>query len=306
MISNPLLKPITKENIHLLVKRPDENAVYFTKIKSLFLNDVFKNFSIKILLKGQARYTTQMAVYSLNEKNNVLIAPRQQNGCVLIIDEQDTELLCIDINEQLIKQAVEKQLQYLKDPISADYSLSGIETVQSLTETAFYCQLQQLLQQNGAGYDKALKFDDEWYLLLAQTIVSTYFKEKPFSCIKQSTRVELIKRLNEGKQYIDRYYLHNPCIIDVARIALLSEFHFYRTFKELYKVTPYQYVLHKRLMHAFYLLERTELNICEIASICNFTDVFTFSKAFKRSFSMSPQKIRRYLYTSSDFQFSRT
>ena len=109
---------------------------------------------------------------------------------------------------------------------------------------------------------------------------------------KTETKEEILARLLLGKDFIDSCYLHNPDIRSIAKECNMSEFHFYRCFKRVFGITPYQYVLGKRLEHARKLVNETQLRIGAIAQLCSFRDVFSFSKAFKRKYGLSPSKER--------------
>jgi len=88
------------------------------------------------------------------------------------------------------------------------------------------------------------------------------------------------------------HFLENPVIRTIAIESNMSEFHFFRCFKNVLGITPYQYLLEKRLQHSYSLLKQKELLISTIAKECGFPDVFTFSKAFKRKYGLSPSKYR--------------
>src|ERR1700741_1652568 len=96
-----------------------------------------------------------------------------------------------------------------------------------------------------------------------------------------------------GKEFMDENFLVNPQVNRVAKERSMSEFHFYRCFKQVYGISPYQYMLMKRLQHANVLLNEEGKTISSIASECGFPDLSTFSKAFKRKFGFSPSKKSR-------------
>ena len=108
---------------------------------------------------------------------------------------------------------------------------------------------------------------------------------------KKETRKEIFRRLKTAKQYIDEEFLCIDEISQVAKICNMSEFHFFRSFRQAFSITPYQYILHKRLQLAKELLLGDQLSVTQIAGHCNFPDVFTFSKAFKRKFKIAPSGI---------------
>jgi len=87
---------------------------------------------------------------------------------------------------------------------------------------------------------------------------------------------------------MDDEFLSIGEISQVANICNMSEFHFFRSFKQAFNSTPYQYILNKRLELAKELLQKGQLSITHVAAYCNFPDVFTFSKAFKRQFNSTP------------------
>src|SRR5262249_17475536 len=105
--------------------------------------------------------------------------------------------------------------------------------------------------------------------------------------VKLETRKEILSRLKMARRYMDEACLRIDEISDVARNCNMSEFHFYRSFRQAFGVTPYQYLLNKRLELAKDLIHAGNMSMTEIASVCNFPDVFTFSKAFKRQFKVA-------------------
>jgi AraC family transcriptional regulator len=88
-------------------------------------------------------------------------------------------------------------------------------------------------------------------------------------------------------------------IAEIAGICNLSEFHFYRSFKEAFGITPYQYLLKCRLNLARELMRQRSQSLSSIALSCNFPDLFTFSKAFKRQFGISPTEYLRDINNNS-------
>jgi AraC family transcriptional regulator len=95
-------------------------------------------------------------------------------------------------------------------------------------------------------------------------------------------------RLKIAKQYMDEEYLNIDEIIQVATFCTMSEFHFFRSFKQAFGISPYQYLLNKRLELANELIISGDMSVTAIAAHCNFPDIFTFSKAFKRQFNVAP------------------
>lgn len=91
----------------------------------------------------------------------------------------------------------------------------------------------------------------------------------------------------------------NTQITEKFHIALLcrhiskSESQTIRLFKRLFGITPYTYVLHKKIDFAKKLLIDTNLSVKEIATKLCFSDEYYFSGIFKQKVGCSPLRYRK-------------
>lgn len=142
----------------------------------------------------------------------------------------------------------------------------------------------------------SIKLNKEWFLDLSERIVyqeyGNYLALKELKLAKPSARKEALKRLQQAKEYIDINFLQITNIKEVADHCRMSEYHFFRRFKEAFKRTPYQYITEQKMHLAKYLLQGSHYSISEIALRCNFPDVFTFSKAFKKFYGIPPSAMK--------------
>jgi len=79
----------------------------------------------------------------------------------------------------------------------------------------------------------------------------------------------------------------------LSAIAHMSPTHFIRYFKKETGQTPGEYINQRKMERAKYLLQSTELQICEISEQLGFYDTMHFSKAFKKRYSLSPTAYRK-------------
>lgn len=91
-----------------------------------------------------------------------------------------------------------------------------------------------------------------------------------------------------------RENLENPLLDSgvIAKESGYSEGHLRRLFKEVYKVSPMQYLNDLRIETAKKLLLSTGLSIKEISEQCGFNSPFYFSNVFKAKFGRSPARYR--------------
>jgi YesN/AraC family two-component response regulator len=80
--------------------------------------------------------------------------------------------------------------------------------------------------------------------------------------------------------------------VDFAHQLGVSEVHLRRCFREVYHLTPHQYLTRARLRNAATLLRTTHLGVEQIALTVGFPTVAWFNKCFRRAFGMPPQEYR--------------
>ena len=102
---------------------------------------------------------------------------------------------------------------------------------------------------------------------------------------------DLHQRLIKAKSVIDAEFSKKMSIHSLAKHATLSEFHFYRSFKNAFGISPHQYVLNKRLNRAVELLKEGDYLLTDIAYEVGFTDIYSFSKSFKKRFNTCPSQL---------------
>jgi AraC-like DNA-binding protein len=110
--------------------------------------------------------------------------------------------------------------------------------------------------------------------------------------LRASTRAELWRRLHRARDFI-RARANTPLnISEMAGAACLSPFHFMRSFKATFRMTPHAYLSQCRVERATFLLERTELPVTQICLETGFESLGTFSTWFRRFTGESPRAWR--------------
>ncbi len=97
----------------------------------------------------------------------------------------------------------------------------------------------------------------------------------------------------EFKKVIERQLFNSLSLEDYAMLLNVSLSTFKRKFKELYNTSPGQYILSKRLERAAQLLSSSNQRISDICYDCGFNDLSNFSKAFSKSYGISPTEYQK-------------
>lgn len=95
---------------------------------------------------------------------------------------------------------------------------------------------------------------------------------------------------NEIRLYIDDNYYKSLTVQELADHFHMSRQHLTRIFKEETGVSPYAYIIDKKIKRAKVLLINPEIKISEIVNLLNFTDESHFNHAFRSRVGMSPRQ----------------
>ncbi len=95
------------------------------------------------------------------------------------------------------------------------------------------------------------------------------------------------------KNAIDRSHDFNLTMDKLANEQFCTKSHAIRVFKESYGITPYQYLLERKLHDAKLMLTDTAYSIKEISDFLCFNDPHYFSLFFKKETGMSPSEYRK-------------
>lgn len=98
--------------------------------------------------------------------------------------------------------------------------------------------------------------------------------------------------INYAIKYIQNNY-SNLQIGQVAEYIGLNRTYFTAIFKEKMYMSPQEYLMKTRMMHACDLLEKTGLPVHIIASSVGYDNALTFSKIFKQKYGVSPMAYRK-------------
>ncbi len=99
------------------------------------------------------------------------------------------------------------------------------------------------------------------------------------------------ERFKAAVSYMENnFYDKTLNIARLADMAGMSEVHFRRLFKDIYRILPVKYLSILRTGRAKDLLKQTIYSITDIADMTGYSDVYYFSKAFKKMTGTSPSE----------------
>lgn len=290
-------KTILEDNKLSLNKPLDTDMIYYSELKEWYTENAFRSFSIKYVLEHTIYYKTGSREHEV-KAGHYLLACKQPGVKAYFHSAMPVKSICIDICPRSFAEAYHLLLSKNDD---LDSQLDSYfrypefcEHISTMDHSALGYQLQALVPLVKSGRAEAI--NKEWFLALTEKVIykeyGNYMALKNIHSVRASTRKELLRRLQLGKDYMDEHYLQIREIRQVADHCALSEYHFFRSFKQAFGMTPLQYVTSRKMSLAKELVLCREKTLAEVALSCNFPDVFTFSKAFKRYYGVPPSAMR--------------
>lgn len=104
---------------------------------------------------------------------------------------------------------------------------------------------------------------------------------------------DIQNEIERATHYFNENYNKPLNIDEYAESRHMSTCWFIRSFKQILKVTPMQYILSLRMANAQSLLETSEYNISEIAEAVGYDNPLYFSRLFHKHIGVSPSEYRK-------------
>lgn len=104
---------------------------------------------------------------------------------------------------------------------------------------------------------------------------------------------DLNRRMLRARDVMDRSYADPLDIPSLARVALVSQAHFIRSFRAVFGETPHRYLQRRRVERAMFLLRTGDRPVTEICFEVGFSSLGTFSRTFSSIVGESPTAYRR-------------
>ncbi len=271
-----------------------QNAIRISSLKKFEGDLVFAGFAAKFVVAGHESYHIKGRRY-LVEKGEYILGNSGTLASIEINSDQDTKGLCVDISEQIINEVSDYHFTHagdIKEFLLSDQFL--VNTYKAKNTNLGYA-LHEINRQVSGGHHGNELLNTELFYSIAESIVADqqiiYEQYSKLHYKRAETRESLFRQLLEAREYIDTHLFDDIHLDQIIRNAFMSKYHFIRLFKATFSLSPYQYILRKRLESARLKLQLGS-TVTETAYDSGFPDAPSFSKAFKSAFGVTPSSVR--------------
>lgn len=188
---------------------------------------------------------------------------------------------------------------------------NGIEMmVVEFSPHLFSTYFRRMLFKNDKNVNCKISDNPEIYRLVKEMVHEEKTKQYNYRMILGAKLVEILsligryyngdsvceRKMSEDMykvvEYIDENYRGNISLTTTAKLLHISKSSFSRCFLKYMDMSFVQYVMHKRVDYAIYLLQSSEKTVLEIALDCGYNNTASFYKAFKKITNMVPKDYR--------------
>jgi AraC family transcriptional regulator len=255
-------------------------------------------YSIKYVLGGTEHYRIDGRHFALGS-GRFLVVNKDQPIDFEVRSARKVTGLCIHLRSDLLTDVARQRHASLADLLDTPLEEGSIQPFAPITHGSGAGALGDCVSDFASRIDGMTGFVDVCgqgiYYRLADGLVRMQAPGlRDISDVgRRSTRVELQRRLSIAREFIEACGDQALDIGTIARHALLSPAHLFRSFKIAYGLSPYQYHQNRRLDRAAVLLREETMSASEIALEAGFADLASFSKAFKKRYGCAPTKWQR-------------
>ncbi|WP_348677543.1 AraC family transcriptional regulator [Flavobacterium coralii] len=244
----------------------------------------FTPFSAKFVMAGKEVYHSGRKKTEVTG-NMYLLGNAATESSITIDSYIPVKGICIDLAPELIDEVAGYHFNHDVN----SFTLKGKEAYTKYNAASTnlgmaFSRLQPLLNHT------ATKTEELFYMLaecMLKDRMDIYTRINRLDAVKEETRLRLYSFINDARNYIDSHFLEDITLQTLAGEANISSYHFIRLFKKTFGLSPYQYILKKRLSFANELLKEGS-SVTDTAYLSGFADIASFSKAYKKQYGVAP------------------
>lgn len=159
----------------------------------------------------------------------------------------------------------------------------------------FYVYWESQVQEMASAYHLELEAFPHFSRFASLNEMQEYLQKvlKQMETAVQTATNKYAHILSIAKQYVQNNYNRDISMDEVAEMVSMSYSYFSRVFKEQLHQSFSEYVLSVRMREAKRLMEEDPaIKIKEVAELVGYESVYTFSRAYKRYYHVSPKQDR--------------
>lgn len=254
----------------------------FQGIMQKFPNHFHDYYVIGFIEAGQRYLQCKNREYIINPGDITIFNPRDVHSCEQI-DGKTLDYRCINVRPEIMKKTALEITGREFLPVFSQTVLYHSELTASLQE------LHRMISEEETDFVK-----EELYLFLIGQLLHEYMENTtdPFT-------QELSSQFKPVCDYMEENYARTITLDELSKLAIMSKYHFLRSFTRQKGISPYSYLETVRIGNAKKLLEAGVPPV-ETALRTGFHDQSHFTNFFKKFIGLTPWQYMKIFEDSNE------
>ncbi len=224
---------------------------------------------ISIMMSGSAIYKVQDKEYTMNCGDVILLGSDEAHYMPEVFEK--VELFNIQFEPRILWESSES-IEIMKLFLSRNDKFRNMFEKDDVL-TGYMKKIIRETETKDKGYVLMIKYN----LLSALTHILRSYDYFTETAIREFSSAE---RLKKSMTYINSHLEDKLTLKDISDVACLSQTYFSSLFKKLNGLSPWDYIMIKRVERAIDMLKSTDMSKLEIAEKCGFSSSSNFYKVF--------------------------
>jgi len=278
---------------------------FLVKSKNLNSGHHISRLTFRSVMDGYQSYKVEGKEHMIT-KDNYLIVRKGENYNNEINSIAETESVIVAFGDHFegdVYSGLTKSEEKLLDNPYASIDISGNSNLfnSTYTKTPIVSEILQQIKKAILEEKKSPMLFEQLHYALMRELINNHNEIlhtlNEVAELKKSTKIELYRRISVSRDYMEANFNKPLKLKQIADSASLSPYHFLRSFKKIFKVTPLEYLTTTRLKYAQYLLINSETNIQDITLLCGFENHSSFTRLFKNYYHTSPSAFTKHKFS---------
>lgn len=248
-------------------------------------------FELSLILSGSGIYKTVKKSYDIS-KGDVFLFSTNEQHCITDICEEYGDMAILNLQfEPSFVWNTESDNNYLKIFFDRNDSFENRLDRTNLSTQIIAENIKEIKEEflnTKIDYDIVVKSK----LICALIEITRQFGYVNLSS-QYSLNADKLVKIKEAIDFINEKFSEDITLGQVAEKVYMSKTYFCTIFKGLNGVTPWEYILIKRIEKSLQLLKNTDENVLSVANCCGFNNTANFNKIFKKITGVTPKEYRK-------------
>jgi AraC-like DNA-binding protein len=255
--------------------------------------------SVKTFSHGRALYKSGPGLCGVDESSYLILNDGQPYS-ITIDSDRPVESFCVFFKsgfaEQVYHGLSSTQRELLDEPEPPGEARVGFFDKVYPHDDILSPALRSLKSSAAAGKESAGRLEEQFHGLMGRLLrvrLGVLKEASALTAVRASTREELYRRLCRARDYMAACFDQPLTLKEVAGVSCLSPNHLLRSFKQIFRQTPHQFLTATRLEYARKMLADRRLSVTDVCFSVGFESPSSFSRAFRRHTGFPPSEYRR-------------